>query len=63
MKRYTFETIYVVEAPEETKADEVKAKVESALQHSFPTDILVVEHWAKLTDVEDDDDPSSERGI
>ena len=49
MKRYTFVTTYIVKAPDEAKATEVKAKVVSQLQ----VDSSVAEYRTKLTDIED----------
>jgi hypothetical protein len=48
-KRYTFVTTYIVEAPDEAKATEVKEKVVAQLQ----PDRSVAEYWTKLTDIED----------
>jgi len=49
MKRYTFVTTYIVEAPNEMKAAEVKAKIGSQLM----VDNSVAEYWTNLTDIED----------
>lgn len=49
MKHYTFITTYIVRAPDETKATEVKAKVISQLR----ADSSVTEYWTHLTDIED----------
>ncbi len=50
MKRYTYVTTYIVRAPDEASAGEVREKVESQLQ----ADSSVIEDWTKLTDIEDD---------
>ena len=49
MKRYTYITTYVVEAPDEKTAEEVREKVVSQLR----PDKLVVDHWTQLADIED----------
>ncbi len=49
MKRYTFETTYIVQAPNEAKARETQEMLESILR----SDTQAVEHWTKLTDIED----------
>jgi len=51
-KEYTYVTTYIVLAPDEATANEVKEKVESVL-HPGTLHCIVVEHWTKLTDVED----------
>ncbi len=49
MKRYTFVTTYIIEAPNEAKATETRANVEAMLT----PDTQVTEHWTKLVDIED----------
>ncbi len=49
MPRYTFVTTYIIEAPDEAKARETGEKIEPTLSN----DTQVVEHWTRLTDVEE----------
>ena len=47
MKRYVFETTYIIKAPDEAKAKETVDNVESQLK----PDTQVVEHWTRLIDI------------
>ena len=60
VKRYTYVTTYIVRAPDEATAREVMEKVKSQLR----PDRLVVEHWTKLTDIEDvsEEEASGDKG-
>ena len=49
MKRYTFETTFIVKAPDEAKARETLEMLEAILRN----DRQAITYWTKLTDVED----------